>query len=132
MVSERAAVQCVYTVICQVSDMDRSVTFYRDVIGLAPGHVTPHWSDFKVGDIRIGLHPPFDGAEPPFSVPNKGWILGLEVDDLRALRSQLERAGAEFSREFHDIPGGTLLDFRDPDGHPIQAIQRGVSAKDLS
>ena len=28
-------------VICQVSEMDRSVAFYRDVLGLKPGNVSP-------------------------------------------------------------------------------------------
>ncbi|MFI5385889.1 MAG: VOC family protein [Fimbriimonadales bacterium] len=113
--------------LCQVWDMDRAVAFYRDILGMTPGVVSPYWSDLTVGDFKIGLHPPF--KDGPTEV-GRGWILGVGVDDLRALRAALEATGTKCS-DFHDIPGGCVLDFADPDGNPIEAMQTGVSAKDL-
>lgn len=115
----------VSTVICQVSDMDRSVGFYRDQLGLTPGMVSPWWSTFSIGDTQIGLHPSF--AEAPRGA---GWVLGLEVDDLAGLRKHLEAAGTDCA-PYHDIPGGCVMDFADPDGHAIQAMQSGVKAEEL-
>jgi predicted enzyme related to lactoylglutathione lyase len=114
--------------ICQVADMDRAAAFYRDQLGLTPGVSSPYWSDFTVGDVRIGLHPPF--AAGPREV-GRGWILGIEADDLKALRAKLESAGTACA-EYHDVPGGCVMDFSDPDGNPIQAMQSGVTAKDLA
>jgi predicted enzyme related to lactoylglutathione lyase len=131
MVGDKPKIKCVNTIICQTSDMDRSVAFYRDVLGLTPGHLTPYWSDFTLGDIRIGIHPPFQGSTPPYALPQKGWILGLDVDDLKALRKRLEEAGARINGDYHDIPGGVILDFEDPDGNALEAGQTGISAKDL-
>lgn len=131
MVVEKATIQGVSIVICQTSDMDRSVAFYRDVLGLTPEHVTPYWSDFAIGDVRIGIHPPFQGSSPPYSVPNKGWSVGFRVDDVRALKAQLEAAGVD-TEGYHDIPGGVQLEFSDPDGHTLRAAQMGISAKDLA
>ena len=132
MVGSKPTVKSVSTVICQVADMNRSVAFYRDTLGLTPGHTTPYWSDFQIGTVKLGLHPPFQGSSAPLSVPGKGWVLGLEVDDLKGFRARLEVAGTEISGEYHDVPSGVLLEFYDPDGHAIQAIQYGATSKDLA
>jgi catechol 2,3-dioxygenase-like lactoylglutathione lyase family enzyme len=128
--AKRVKIERFSIVICQTSNMDRSVQFYRDILGLTPEHVTPYWSDFVIGDVRLGIHPPYKGSEPPFSIPNKGWTIGFHVDDVRALRAQLEAAGVP-CEDYHDIPGGVQLEFRDPDGHTIHAAQMGISTKDL-
>lgn len=124
-------VKSVNTLLCQVSDMDRTVEFYRDVLGLTAGYTSPYWSDFKLGDIKIGLHPPFEGASKPYAVRGKGWIIGLNVNDILSFRARLQNAGVWVADEFHDIPGGVVLDFEDPDGNAMQAMQSGVSSKDL-
>lgn len=121
-------VKCVNTILCQTADMDRAVAFYRDLLGLTPGVLSPYWSHFTVGGVNIGLHPPFAGG---MDEPKGGWILGIEVDDLRGLRATLEAAGTK-CEDFHDIPGGCVMDFHDPDGNPIQALQSGAKAKDLT
>jgi predicted enzyme related to lactoylglutathione lyase len=111
------------TVLCQVTDMDRAVAFYRDVLKLHAGVVSPYWSDFQLGDAKIGLHPPFsDGA----TRPGTGWILGFEVEDLAEFKRVLAEAGASIGG-IHDVPGGAVLEFFDPDGNPLQAIQHGVT-----
>ncbi|HVT11141.1 MAG TPA: VOC family protein [Fimbriimonadaceae bacterium] len=121
-------VKNVNTILCEVADMNRAVAFYRDLLGLTPGVSSPFWSDFSVGGMRIGLHPPFQGG---MKEPSGGWILGIEVDDLKALRAILEVAGTK-CEDYHDIPGGSVMDFHDLDGNPIQAMQTGVTAKDLA
>jgi catechol 2,3-dioxygenase-like lactoylglutathione lyase family enzyme len=116
------------TILCQVSDMDRATAFYRGVLGLPPGVQSAYWSDFDLGGVKIGLHPPFAGGS---CSPGGGWILGIEVDDLLGLRGALEKVGAKVGT-YHDVPGGVLMDFQDPDGNNLQAIQRGVTAATLS
>lgn len=115
--------------LCQVADVMRAAAFYRDVLGLSPGYVSPGWADFKLpGGTQIGLHPPFTGG----SMANgSGWILGIEVDDVVSLRSTLEASGHKVGG-YHDVPGGVVIDFSDLDGNPIQAIQMGIMTKDLS
>ena len=39
-----------------VSDMDRSVAFYRDVIGLQPKFETPEWTEFATDGAALALH----------------------------------------------------------------------------
>jgi predicted enzyme related to lactoylglutathione lyase len=115
------------TILCQVDDMDRAVAFYRDLLGMTPGMISPWWSTMVVGDVQIGLHPPFEGGAREIG---RGWILGLEVEDLRELRRKLEDAGTVCA-PYHDIPGGCVMDFADRDGNPIQAMQRGITSGSL-
>jgi len=122
----------VNTILCQVEDMDRAVAFYRDTLGLQPGNVSPYWSDFQLGGITIGLHPPMRGSSPPYAVPLKGWILGVQTDDLAELRARLTATGAVINGDYHDVPGGVVLDFADPDGNAIEAIQTGATAAGLA
>ena len=107
--------------------MERACAFYRDVLGLKPGVQSPYWSDFELGDVKIGLHPPFVAGP---GRPEAGWIVGVEVDDLLELRSVLATVGVKVG-ELHDVPGGVVLDFSDPDGNALQAIQRGQTKGDL-
>lgn len=114
---------------CPVSDMDRAVAFYRDVLGLTPKVTSPYWSDFQLGEARIGLHPARDLPSP--TGPIGGWRLGLATDDLRGLRERLEAAGATITEDYHETPSGVVLTFTDPDGNPIQAMQPGSKRKDF-
>ena len=111
------------TVICQVSDMDRAVDFYSRVLGLELEMKTPYWSSLLCGDVRIGLHPPFDGQTAPYGGFGKGWFLNFEVEDLADARQALAGAGVKITRDHHEIPGGVLLDFEDPDGNNIQIFR---------
>jgi predicted enzyme related to lactoylglutathione lyase len=115
------------TVLCQVQNMDQAVAFYRDVLGLTPRHMTPYWSDFLLDGIVIGLHPPFQGSTP---ARGNGWILGLSTDDVLALKNVLVAAGGEVGG-LHDVPGGAVLEFSDPDGNRIQAIQHDATVASL-
>ncbi len=116
------------TLIVYVGDMERSVPFYRDVLGLPMQAESPGWSQFDLGNGAVlGLHR--SGVEARDRRP--GWIPGFAVDDLKATRQELVAAGATISQEFHDIPGGVVLEFLDPDGNHISAAQEGVSCADL-
>ena len=110
-----------------VADMDRAVAFYRDQLEMTPGMTTQWWSTFPLGDVQIGLHPPFERG--PIEV-GRGWILGIEVDDLAALRGRLEGLGIACA-DYHDTPAGCVMDFADPDGNPVQAMQVGAKAASL-
>ncbi|MBS1716764.1 MAG: VOC family protein [Armatimonadetes bacterium] len=110
-----------------VYDMDASVAFYRDVLGLEPGVMSPYWSDFKLGDQRIGLHPGGKGE-----VPSVGWCLGLASDDLKALKQRLADHGIAITADYHQTPSGVVLSFNDSEGYPIQVIQPGSKLSDFN
>ena len=111
-----------------VENMDRAVPFYRDVLGLPLQTQSPGWSQFDLGNGTIlGLHVAM--AEAGAAGP--GWTPGFAVDDVKATKQRLVAAGATIAQDFHDIPGGGVLEFTDPDGNHIGVSQQGTSCADL-
>ena len=69
-----------------VSDMSRSIAFYRDLLGLKLRFDSPGWTEFDTGSTTLALHatsspaPPRDPArrEPPAGTCS----FGFSVDDV--------------------------------------------------
>ena len=109
-------------IMINVSDMERSVRFYRDALGLTVEQESPYWSQLDAGTISIGLHSggPAEGAaeaEPALT-------LSFAVEDIAGAVDQLRSAGAQVAQEpARQQYGEQLAVIRDPDGHPIQLLQ---------
>lgn len=134
-----------------VSDMERSLAFYRDVLGLVvvadmqpeadyPARVTGvAGATFRIVFLRV---PPGDhilelmqyktGAGDPLPLatnrPGCGHIC-FEVDDLPALHARLAAQGVRFVSEPIPITqgvnkGGYAVYLRDPDGITVEFLQR--------
>ena len=119
-----------HTLLCPVSDMERAIAFYQDVLGLTVGYTSPHFTEIMMDNVRIGLHPPFHDAT--LSGEKNGWVIGVQTEDIEALRIGLVDGGFLVSKDYHDTPGGVVMDFQDPDGNPLQAIQLGLKATELT
>ncbi|KRC60990.1 glyoxalase [Agromyces sp. Root81] len=122
-------------VIVPVSDLDRSIAFYRDRLGFALDHdtrnehmrvaqLTPHGSGCS---IVIGSLPSQNEMAP-------GSLHGLQlvVADAEAARAELIGRGVEASEitVFDERDGGTFFGFADPDGNTwaVQQIKaRGAT-----
>jgi lactoylglutathione lyase len=107
-------------VMLMVSDLQRSVAFYRDVFELEVEYESAGWSQLSAGTISIGLHPPFEGGGPK---PG-GAKLTFYVDDLQATVDTLRERGAVIAEEPRQEEfGGRLAVVEDPDGYRIQLLQ---------
>lgn len=114
----------------QVSDMAQSIAFYRDVLGADFCFESEHWSEVNLCGVRIGLHKAFS-PHRPLGKHDVGWVIGFEVEDLIGFKVLLESSGVHVHENFDETPGGVLMMFEDPDGHPIQVIQPGSTLKSL-
>jgi methylmalonyl-CoA/ethylmalonyl-CoA epimerase len=103
-----------------VSDVGRSIAFYRDQLGLqflfAPA---PSLAFFQVGGIRLMLSTP----EGEFS-PGSSSVIYLQVQDIEAEHTAMQRRGVSFIDDPHliaEMPDHDLwmCFFRDPDGHTL-------------
>jgi len=70
-----------------VSDMTRSVKFYRDVLGLPLKFESPHWSEFANEGSTLALHPA--SAENPAGTCQ----LGFPAENLDAVHQRLAAQG---------------------------------------
>ena len=94
-----------------VADMDRAVTFYRDVLGLPLKFHSSGWSEFVTGETILALH--------PASQKNLAGAveLGFNVPDLDKFHQEMTATGVHFSmpptkQDF----GGLLAQFVDSEG----------------
>src|SRR5262249_8495687 len=87
-------------VMVNVSDMPRSVAFYRDTLGLRLKFESPGWSEFETGATTLALHaaPRAAGREAATQDgPAAGTCsLGFSVPDLNATYEGLRERGARF------------------------------------
>jgi catechol 2,3-dioxygenase-like lactoylglutathione lyase family enzyme len=110
-----------------VSDMDRAVAFYRDVLGLRlVRRDEDKWVEFDSGGRRLALHSIAEGQ--PMS-PG-GATAVFTVDDLDRAKSELSARGVRFVHE-GDVAGyARFASFLDPEGNTVQIIEyEGPSAE---
>ena len=103
-------------------DVASTVAFYCDVLGAAVQTESPHWARLRLGNIDLGVH----SVPADRTASYEGWMPAFRVADVRAVRSAVLGAGLE-CRDYHDIPGGVTLQFRDPTGNCLAAIEYGTS-----
>jgi lactoylglutathione lyase len=116
-------------VMVNVSDMSRSVAFYRDTLGLRLKFESPGWSEFETGATTLALHP---GSPAPISAtttqagpPAGTCSLGFSVPDLTSTFAELSERGARFVMPPTDRPteGIRLAVCIDPDGLAISIAE---------
>ena len=111
-------------VMVNVSDMSRSVAFYRDTIGLPLKFESPGWSEFETGAAILALHgaPKAEAAADPQMGPRAGTCsIGFSVENLDTAYAELQSRGARFVMPPTDQPGEgiRLAICIDPDGMGI-------------
>jgi catechol 2,3-dioxygenase-like lactoylglutathione lyase family enzyme len=133
-----------------VSDLDRSIAFYRDVVGLelrgtgssdepelsdvlSVDDVEIEWAELSLGPVILELvHYVSNGGDPTdVDVKRPGAThIGIAVEDIVEPTARLREAGALVSRnvvtltEDSDWNGAKIVYARDPDGVTIELVER--------
>lgn len=117
-------------VVIYVSDMQRSTTFYRDVLGLPLKFSSPGWTEFNNGGTTLALHR-YLGGESSAPEPSAGQAtLVFVLDDLQSAYETLQAEGARFSMSPQKQPSGlTFAVLHDPDGFSITLQQKQAPAQ---
>lgn len=103
-----------------VSDFDKGVSFYRDILGVpflfaAP----PQMAFFNCGGVRLLV-----GVMPEGQTAQRGSAIYFQVSDIGAVFSTLKDQGVAFRAEPHVVhrtPKSELwlAEFADPDGNQL-------------
>lgn len=114
----------VWVVTIRVSDFDRSVEFYRDVLGFPVQLDGRQFEWMEVGPdeplCKIGFALDPERAGKKERTPTG---IVLEVEDMDAFAARLRAANVEFVTEPTEMEwGGMLANFLDPDGNILQAV----------
>jgi lactoylglutathione lyase len=101
-----------------VSDMPRSVLFYRDVLGLPLRFESPGWSEFATEGATLALHK----AQSPGAVTHAPQSSaghcrpGFNVADLDAFHERMMAAGVPCLQPPKNVFGARVAQYQDPDG----------------
>lgn len=102
-----------------VTDVDRSLAFYQETVGFTLDHDVQPGNGMRI----IQLTPPGSACSVVFGTgmgesaePGSVKNLHLVVEDIDAVRSELEGRGVEIS-DVHDMGGVRYSYFADPDGN---------------
>jgi len=110
----------------QVKEVQRSITFYTDMLGFQLDHQNlPAFGQVSISNLKLILSGP--GASGSRSMPDGrqqepgGWNrIVLQVEDLPACIADLKKKGMNFRNEMEVGPGGKQIQMEDPDGNPIE------------
>jgi lactoylglutathione lyase len=103
-----------------VSDMTRSVAFYRDVIGLPLKFESPGWSEFVTGEATLALHSGEGGGSAAEEGHPPGRCHpGLAVPDLDAFHRKMIEKKVRCIQQPREVFGARIAQYADPDGLAI-------------
>jgi lactoylglutathione lyase len=105
-----------------VSDMSRSVAFYRDVLGLPLRFESPGWTEFATDGATLALHAAKaagSGKADPNELPAGCCRPGLSVPDLDAFHRTMVEKNVPCIQEPKNVFGARLAQYVDPDGLAI-------------
>jgi len=134
-----------------VKDLDASIRFYHDVLGLEFSNEPSPWFDgpelgpavgvpgaalrqvsLSVGDTTLELleykSPPSETAKPLDSNCIGASHVAFRVEDIQATKAELESKGIEFFSDVNAVDEGVLAGWRwvyfaDPDGYPLELVE---------
>lgn len=113
----------------QVKDVERSVAFYTQQLGLKLDMQNlPAFAQVSIGNLKLILSGP--GASGSRPMPDGrhqepgGWNrVVLHVADLPGRIQQLQKTGVQFRNQMEVGPGGKQIQLEDPDGNPIELFE---------
>jgi len=102
----------------QVCSMDRAIDFYSGVLGLEVIRREGNdWTELRAGDTVIAL-----SGELATRPHQGGATVILSTDDVEAVHRVLGESGVQRGK-VEDMGGAKMLQFFDPDGNEIVALQ---------
>jgi len=98
-----------------VRDLEKSVSFYRDRLGINVRQRIPGFAFLDSGALTIVLSEPLAKNVSPLAGATE---VIFSVNDVRASYEALKNQGLDFSQEPRNVSGPMwAANFRDPDGH---------------
>jgi predicted enzyme related to lactoylglutathione lyase len=104
-------------------DLDRSVDFYGNTLGLQRSAYAREcrYAEFETGNVTLGL---VDGEASGIVRDVSHAAVALHVDDVAAARAELEGRGVQFQGETLDTGACHMAFFADPDGNALMLHHR--------
>ena len=117
-------------VILAVKDLDKSVAFYHEIIGLPIKNQRRSWVDLGTSGALLSLHPASLTAEHIGSSIENGITIGFLVGDVSSAVDEMRGKGVKIYREIVEREAGKNAVVLDPDGYLISLFEPNFTDKD--
>lgn len=108
-------------IILLVSNMEKSIKFYSDMLQLPVKTRSKDWTEFFNNDTVLALHPaPY---KKKMLKTGSGTLVGFEVTDLDSTVNMLKEKRVKFFKRPKEEPFGKHTIVQDPDGHLISIAE---------
>ena len=115
--------------ILSVKDLDKSLEFYHELIGLPIKQQRRSWIDLGSKGGLLSLHPASLTTEHTGSSIDNGIAIGFLVGDVKSAIEELKSKGVTIYREIVDRDAGKNAIVLDPDGYMVSLFEPIFSDK---
>ena len=117
-------------VILAVTDIDKSLQFYHEVIGLPIKNQRRSWVDLGTSGALLSLHPASLTAQHIGSSIENGITIGFLVGDVTSAVEELKAKGVTVYRDIIEKDAGKNAVILDPDDYLISLFEPCFNDKD--
>ena len=108
-------------VILLVSNMEKSIKFYSEILELPIKTRSKDWTEFFNNNTVLALHPA--PKKKSMLKTGSGTLVGFEVTDLESTVKKLKEKRVKFFKRPKEEPFGKHAIVKDPDGHLISIAE---------
>ena len=123
-------VKKVGNVILAVKDIDKSIAFYHDLIGLPIKNQRRSWVDLGKSGALLSLHPASLTAQHIGSSIENGISIGFLVGDVKSAVEELKSKGVTIYRDIVEREAGKNAIVLDPDDYLVSLFEPSFADKD--
>ena len=115
-------------IILEVKDLDISIKFYHEVLGMPIKNERRNWIDLgQQSGGTLSLHPASITTPHTNASKENGILIGLTVGDLHSAMEELSAAKIEIYRDVQERQAGKNAVILDPDGYMISLFEPDFS-----
>ena len=114
-------------VILAVKDLDTSIKFYNDILGMPMKNERRNWVDLGSTGAVLSLHPASITAPHSGTSIDNGVLIGLTVGDLNSAIEELREKGVKIYREIQERDAGKNAIVLDADDYMISLFEPNFS-----
>ncbi|AJW70894.1 VOC family protein [Nitrosopumilus adriaticus] len=117
-------------VILAVKDIDKSIQFYHELIGLPIKNQRRSWVDLGTTGAMLSLHPASLTAQHVGSSIDNGITIGFLVGDVQSAIDELKEKGVRIHRDIVEREAGKNAVILDPDDYLISLFEPNFADKE--
>ena len=116
-------------VILAVKDLDTSIKFYNETLGMPIKNERRNWVDLGTTGAMLSLHPASITAPHTGTSIDNGVLIGLTVGDLNSAIDELRSKNVKIYREIQVRDAGKNAIVLDPDDYMISLFEPNFSSE---